>query len=222
MSRIRKVTRSCFVCGTKSMQILLLSTNSHGAPDLDLRPPGMARRTMRYWVEECPHCGYVNGAVREKTGVTEEWLKREEYVGCSGIPFQSELAKRFYKHYLISKADGEKEEAFYAALCAAWASDDERDKEGAVLCRRAAIEEVELLLRGNPYNIDWKIQRVDMMRRAGMFEEAVKECATLDMEDETLQKIVALECDRAKAEDARCYTLADALREEFEEYRKFF
>ena len=58
MTIIKDIETECSVCGETTEQPVLMSTNSWGYPDLDLRPPEMQRSTMHVWIQECPHCGY--------------------------------------------------------------------------------------------------------------------------------------------------------------------
>ena len=76
----------CYVCGKMSEQMVLVSTNQFGYPDLDLRPPEMERSTMDWWIEECPHCGYVAPDLSEKTAITKEWLNNGQYISCPSPP----------------------------------------------------------------------------------------------------------------------------------------
>ena len=75
---------------------------------------------------------------------------RQKYLTCDGISFASELAKRFYKYYLISLEDGKTEDAFYAVIHAAWACDDKGDTENAKHCRTVAIPLAAALIDKNP------------------------------------------------------------------------
>ena len=53
----------CPVCGTVSAHKVFACAFNHGAPDLDYRPPQTLRRTMPFWIKECPECGYSAGIV---------------------------------------------------------------------------------------------------------------------------------------------------------------
>jgi hypothetical protein len=59
MTRIARSEIRCRLCGSLSRHRVLLSSNTlFGTDDLDGRPPGMLRRTMKLWVQRCPECGY--------------------------------------------------------------------------------------------------------------------------------------------------------------------
>ncbi len=66
MTIIDQFEKKCQVCGKTSMHPVLMSTNSFGYPDLDLRPAPMQRDTMDTWLDECPHCGYVASSLEIK------------------------------------------------------------------------------------------------------------------------------------------------------------
>ena len=107
MTIIKKFEKKCSVCGETSLQPILTSTSAWGYPDLDLRPPEMKRSSMFAWLQECPHCGYIATNLENELEVSPDLLKSDEYLTCEGYEFKSDLAKRFYRHHLISKAEGD-------------------------------------------------------------------------------------------------------------------
>ena len=200
----------CAICGEESEHEILMSTNTFGGSmDLDTRPPEMYRSTMFLWVQECPFCGYVSGSISDESTVAISYLKGDEYKNCNGMQFGSYLAKRFYKNYMINQTTGNKRGAFWASLRAAWASDDERDADAAVLCRKQCLELVDGL--ENQMDEDSiTIMKVDLLRRTGQFEKAIELCQDAKMSDDLLNNIIKFEMERAKAEDDRCYTIDSA------------
>ena len=211
MSRINLNIRKCFVCGHKSEQRVLTSTNAFGSPDLDLRPPEMKRSTMPMWIQECPYCGYISESLDDDTDIKSTFLKTDEYLSCSNIAFKSELAKKFYKYYMINLFDKNEEDAFYAVLHAAWACDDVTDYENAIYCRKLAINEIDKIIKNN-YNETLKVQKADLLRRACLFETVIDEYKNLAFEDETLKKIILFQIDKSKEKDNNCYTVADVIK----------
>lgn len=207
---IREV--ECGICGKKSTQFLLASTSAWGAPDLDLRAPEPQGNSMGMMVHECPHCGYVSEGLRSNTGIDADWINREEYKTCSGICFKSELAKRFYRHYLIKKACGDTREIFDAIVCTAWCCDDDRDVKNAILCRKVAVKEAEVLMEIEPDNEELRVQRIDLLRRARMFRRAVEVGENFRATNELLQKIVDFEVEKSKDKDAVRYRVSDVVR----------
>ncbi|MBO4868383.1 MAG: hypothetical protein J5585_01590 [Clostridia bacterium] len=128
----------CAVCGKESAHRVIYSTNCFGSSDLDTRPPEMKRSTMDFWVQECPKCGFVSGRIDDSTSITPEFLESSSYKTCDELSFNSKLASRFYRQYMIKAYENNEREAFFALLHAAWACDDMNDTENAAYCRRAS------------------------------------------------------------------------------------
>ncbi|MBE6036592.1 MAG: DUF2225 domain-containing protein [Clostridiales bacterium] len=204
------VTVKCSVCGKESRQRVLASTSIFGSPDLDLRPAELKRSTMHYWVQECPHCGYVAERLDQPVPVSREKLEDflEKY--CERRWFSSELAEQFHKQYWISRLKKDHESAFAAALHAAWACDDAEDRVNAVYCRKCALEELEQTERGKK-DENAGVQRLDLLRRAGLFDQVLRESEDLHFEQEVLQKIADFQAAKAKEKDAGCYRVEDVL-----------
>ena len=214
MSTMREISVSCAVCKKESRQIVMTSTNQLGSPDLDLRPAPMARDTMGWWVAECPHCGYVAASLDRGKTIPREWLESEEYKSCNGTRFASRLAARFYKQYYLASLMGDVGEAYSAALHAAWACDDAKDKENAVLCRKLALVKIDKLLEGKRTKEDLWIVRADVLRRMGAFEQLIDEYKDKHFSKELLEQIIAFELRKAREGDAACYTVSDAVADE--------
>ena len=208
MSIIGSTECTCSICGATNEYPTLSSTNTFGGTaDLDLRPPEMYRGTMDTWLQECPECGYVSAQVSNQSGVTREWLQEEKYVTCDGMA--SDLAKRFYRYYLICREEDRPGDSFHAILHAAWACDDEGDAEGAVHCRKLALPLADKVIAEKPEDVDtYKLVKADIMRRAGMFEEMVREYAGVRF-DGLLDQILAFQIGKAKAKDDACYRISD-------------
>ena len=209
MTTRSKMVHTCAVCGKKSKHLVLTSSNQFGSPDLDLRPPEMMRSTMNYWIQECPHCGYVAGSVDDPTSVDEMWLKSENYISTNGITFESNLARQFYKHYLIKSFENDVSSAFNAALHAAWACDDGDETENAVRCRLAALEQLEKLIAEDDENETIFVLRMDLLRRTKQFSRVIDEYSDKKFSQELLNKIRDFEIRLSEKQDAACYTVDD-------------
>lgn len=212
MSLPSRILRTCHVCKTQSTQTTLLSTNMFGAPDLDLRPPEMKRSTMHWWTQKCPHCGYVAYDLGKSTGVTAEWLQREEYKTCSGILFPDGLAEQFYRLYLISLEEGKTKQAFNAIHYAAWVCDDHDDQENAARCRKLAIEQMEKIIAATGGDETMLVQKADLLRRAGLFDKLREEYSDLRLSEQLLNDIIAFQLEKAKQKDVGCYQVSHVLQ----------
>lgn len=62
----------CAICGEKSGQVYLKSTNGTGDFDLDFRRHGMIRSTINECVSRCPHCGYCAPHIGRRMKTTKE------------------------------------------------------------------------------------------------------------------------------------------------------
>ena len=208
----------CRVCRETSPHHILTSTNAFGSPDLDLRPPQMKRGTMPFWVQKCPNCGYVASSIDEGTRATREFLESDSYKSAGGRNFKSPLAVKFYQQYLICVLDGKTEDAFYAALHAAWACDDSHDRENAKFCRNLALEKIGTLLEGKRDHETFTLLKCDLLRRTGRFEELIAEYSEVTLKDKLLNKLLAFQIERAKDEDTSRYTVHEAANggEEFD------
>lgn len=221
MTMMGEIMCKCAVCGEESEHSIIMSTNAFGSPDLDLRPPEMRRSTMSLWLQKCPKCGYVASNIEEESGVSAEFLKSEEYVSCEGVKFKSGLARKFYRHSLISRKAGNSEDEFFDLLHASWACDDKRDAQNAKMCREKAAVLVKGLLEGWKLSSDeqenYTLMLADILRRSGQFEALISEYSSFKFkgsrrnDPELMNKLLAFEIERAKQQDTKCYTVSDAL-----------
>lgn len=207
MSTYVNLPVTCSVCGKESRQRILSSTNSFGAPDLDLRPAGMQRATMGSWSQECPHCGYVAFRLDQPAPVDQAWLQEAHYTSCEHRSFANPLAQQFFRLYLISSHGEKHREAFLSALYAAWACDDSQDRENASFCRRKAIDALDAHIMEQGGEESNMVQRADLMRRAGLFEELLRQYATIRLSEDYLNKLLDFEMEKAALGDDRCYRL---------------
>ena len=207
---------TCAVCGTESEHTIVASTNQFGSPDLDLRPPEMARSTIAFWVQECPNCGYVAADISDATKLDPSLLTTERYLSFDGMPFgddrQATLAKRFYKQYILAEDVEDDREALSALMHAAWVCDDDGNDEAGSLCRSKAAEKATALIEHGPSDRDGlQMMRADLLRRSGNFDDAIRTCSVLSFSDETLEKVRMFELMKAQEGDMSCHTVAEAV-----------
>ncbi len=208
MSSLIDMEKMCAVCGKKSIQEGIASTNEFGSRDLDLRPAEMMRSTMKWWLEECPYCGYVANDLSEKTVIIKDWLKNNRYSSCDNRNFANTLVEKFYKYFLINMINNNHKSAFYAVLHAAWACDDEEDVYNAMYCRQKALELSKFVV-DNDEKETLLLMRADLLRRTRQFDLLVKEYEGQIFSDELLNKIATFQVEKAKKQDTACYKVAD-------------
>ena len=213
MSTIKSVWQKCAVCGAIHQYSVLCSTNAFGSPDLDLRPPEMERSTMRLWVQECPDCGYVAVDIEEKPIVSRQYLQTEEYRSCEGRQLMSDLAKRFYKEYMLERNGNKTDSALHPIICAAWASDDIKDVVGAKECRTIAADIAAIILKTQKKNKETLLLiRADLLRRSGQFATLQKEYEGLHFSADNLDAVLDFQLMKAWEGRTERFTVAEALR----------
>ena len=205
---------TCAVCGAtiEASGVSTANIFTRGK-DLDLRPAGKTRFTMDTWMQECPTCGYVSQKISTPTRVTKGWLNSEKYLTCDGISFGSNLAKQFYKYYMINLEDRKINDAFFAILHAAWACDDEDSKENAKLCRKMAISLATELINENysEHRDSFQLYKADLMRRAGQFDELIASYESVHFDNIVLDLILKFQIEKAKDKDDSCYNIRDVI-----------
>jgi hypothetical protein len=179
MTTLANQVLSCGHCGESSEHTVLLSTNTVGSPDLDLRPSEMQRSTMHTWLQLCPDCGYCAPDI-STVPVNALVYRSKEYQAALNRDDYPELARRFlaYAHSVSASAPASAGQAF---LHVAWVCDDAGRTDQSAECRRWAVE---WFRRCKPFShSDEGLARgavlVDVLRRCGQFEEASAECAEL-------------------------------------------
>ena len=202
MTNITSKQVPCVLCGKFTAQDILLSTNSSGGSDLDLRPPPMKRDTMSTWLQRCDHCGFVSYdiSVLPETDVENQpeslsaelvksIIESDDYVEqfhCKSYP---RLANTFLCYAMLQERGFKSVPACgWACLRAGWVCDDgvkhdkineEKHKANAIQCRKKAIQWFEKCRSiGKPFvqqNGSEELILMDLFRRCYMFEDALKE-----------------------------------------------
>jgi hypothetical protein len=216
MTTLRQDKARCGVCGEDNVFHVLNSTNSRGSADLDTRPPEMKRSTMWMWVQRCTGCGYCAAKVSEARPEAAMVVKRQAYKDQLNNPAYPELANSFLCQAMVDQASGEYAAAFWVAVNAAWACDDMDRPDQALICRQLAIE-----LLGQVHEHGQQVSeqagattalRVDLLRRAGRFKEAMDVAEAWEAEDEedVIDYILDFQCDLIENRDRGCHTIAEA------------
>ena len=211
MTMIRDFDQKCSVCGKSSPQPVLLSTNTMGYPDLDMRPAGMRRDTMNTWIHECPHCGYVAEDLGDEHEIPNDFLKSDAYLTCDGHDFKSDISKLFYKRYLIAKRENDVMMCFLSLRNCAWKCDDFEDENAAAI-RRQALAYIDDLIEDDEEDRNvLLVIKSDFLRRSGEFEKIVEEYENLTIGEEPHDSIIQFQIEKARARDDSCYTVEDVV-----------
>lgn len=204
----------CGHCEKQSDQRVIMSTNSFGSPDLDLRPPEMQRSTMPMWVQQCPHCGYVAAHISDQPA-DPGMIGSPGYRAALDRADLPQLARQFLAYAM--RLD-EPAEAGQAYLNVAWVCDDAQLRAQATEARRAAADYLqqaiaaieEVVPRQNLSTI-----RVDVLRRSGDFEDAAIACAEMRGQTDlppVLRDVIAFQQQLIDRKDDRCHTVAEAVQ----------
>jgi hypothetical protein len=194
MTTLRDDNLVCAVCDGISNHVTVGSSNMLESPDLDTRPGEMMRSTMDYWVQECPHCGFCSTEIQTAAAGDAAIVRSDEYQGLRGDSGLNELVRRFLLNSLRLERLGNRSEAGWSALNAAWAADDVRKKQSAKAARNRALALwKQAQERGESFAADGASEAallVDLYRRARRWKEAQEACQAA-LAGKSLPKLVA-------------------------------
>ena len=186
MTNIIKMKRKCAVCGKTGEYTVVLSTLTVGPSDLDTRPSEMARSTIDKWIQICPSCGYCAPDIGQRIGDAARIVSSASYqqqLNKRGAP---RLVNAFLCYSLLEESAGNYANAGWACIYAAWVCDDAGCDVEARKCRMKAVSLLQKA-RENGQRFAEQVGEeeaimVDLLRRSGEFELALKMC------DEGLEK----------------------------------
>ena len=218
MSKFTGKQFTCAVCGTQRIYTVLSGTTTSGAPDLDTRPGGMARRDRLHAVLCCKTCMYCAPDLSERIETTLALVPSPEYrrlLSEKGIP---ELARRWACWSLLLEQAGQHAASGWAALRATCLCDDAGTAAGADRYRAGAIESFHRAQdAGRRFagdRVSEQLILVDLYRRNRRFERAIWLCQELHSSGvpEHIREVVSFQLHRAEQGDSQAYTLDDAFR----------
>lgn len=131
---------SCGLCGVISDQIILVSTNAMGYPDLDLRPPPMKRFTLQCQIQECPSCGYCAPDISQGGDHLISLIHSDTYLDYLSHHEWPDLVRRYLASAYLHGAMKQYQQAFFLTQKASWVCDDMEQGILGSQCRRQAIE----------------------------------------------------------------------------------
>ncbi len=214
--RATTILEKSLVCGACAQQAsveVLVSSLSLGGMDLDYRTSDLQRGTMRFWLQECPHCGYISPDLAQKPTFDVTYLKSKDYTTCLGKTFKEALAGRFYRASLLALRNRDADDAYWYLLCVAWCCDDAGDVLQAKRCRMtmdALYPKTSVAFRRNANHV---IRHIDVLRRAGLFDKATQLCGTIQSDSQLVRRILDFQKQKCAAHDAACYTVEEVTGE---------
>ena len=210
----------CCVCGEKSNHKVVRSSYSHGSSDLDTRPSEMMRSTIYYSIQRCPSCGYCASDLSECSSKVKDHVESKEYQNIIGNKAIPKVAASFLALSYEKQQTHQYSESAWAAIHAAWICDDKNKQKASKECRKKAISMIESANAHSQKMGDQagatEVLTIDLMRRAGMFDQALKlaeDTKTKDIEEIILQ-IIAYEESLIESKDIDSHTVSEALEDQ--------
>ena len=212
MSKFNVTTQKCNICGRENEVTILTQAQSLGTADLDFRPAEVRRSAMPLWVKKCDYCRNVFSVTDPMPDYPPKYVDSKEFINCGGIAGLPDLGKKYVRLALIYVKAQEHRRAGNAYLCAAWACDDEKLDVTASICRKKALEcynNVDGRKLSKRELDEFMLRILDMLRRAGMFEEAIEFSRELDFENDQYFKMCEFGRKKAEERDKACYKISD-------------
>lgn len=196
---------SCGVCG-HAVRASFRAPQPEIAPDLDMRPGEPARSTLREWVQICAGCGAAAPDLAALPPGARAVVESEAYRLLSTQVLEETLP--FRRWALICEATDDRAQQAEALLQAAWAADD-----AAAMTDAARLRAEVAALWAGATDVELGLRRLEVLRRAGLFEEAEAWARTL-MErepDELARSIITFQAARIAARDIGRHLISSAL-----------
>lgn len=215
MTTLFEQTETCHICGSEVDYMAVGSTNTFGSPDLDTRPPEMARSTITFWIRECASCGYCAPDLSREQAQAEQTVRSSAYKSQLNHSAYPQLANRFLCWAMVQEAAGVYPSAGWAAVHAAWACDDANSPDAADQCRlRAAQLFQEAKANNSRFAQGAGMEEAilaDLLRRSGRFEEAEMVCRQgLDAgAEDVVKQVLTFQARLARQHDRKPYTIEE-------------
>jgi hypothetical protein len=195
----------CGACGT-SVRPAFLAPQPEIAPDLDMRPGEPARSTLRDWAQICPKCGAAAPDLSALPSTARAVVDSGEYRMLSTSGLEETLP--FRRWALICERTGDRPQQAEALLQAAWAADD-----AAAMSESAKLRAAVAALWDGTTDVELGLRRLDVLRRAGLFEAAEAWAKVLSERgpDELARTIIAFQRARIESRDIGRHLISSAL-----------
>lgn len=218
MTTVVFVKKICFVCGTRDRYADIGVMNIGRPDDLDGRPSDSHRSSIYMVMKRCTTCGYCAPDIATGPKGAPIIVKEPLYQKQLNNTSLPETANTFLCWAQLQKSSNAYNEAGKATLFAAWVCDD--SSEFRFKARALRIEAIALLLKardsGQTFARSPFLEQsllVDLMRRAGQFEEARKYCEEgLKMKQlsEKEEMVLAYQEDLIEKKDTKRHTIDEA------------
>lgn len=204
----------CSLCSAKSEQPAPVDVESFESMDLDTRPVPPERWTMDAWIQECPNCGVCCRCISRVAPIAAELINTDRYRQQLNSEIYPRLANRFLCHAWLSQRTERYCEEIWSTIYAAWVCDDAALEDAAVTCRKNAAELLTIQMHEEMDDRQAPLS-VDLLRRAGDFEQAAAECDVFYNFSKIpgIGAIIDYQLQLIAAHDTDAYTVADVIGE---------
>ncbi|HVZ07349.1 hypothetical protein [Rhodopila sp.] len=155
---------TCGLCGAPARRPFR-APQPEIAPDLDMRPGEPARSTLPDWIQTCRSCGAAAPDLSALTPAARGVVDSPAYAALTTSALEETLP--FRRWALICERSGDTAHQAEALLQAAWAADD-----AAAMTEAARLRAEVAALWAGANDVETGLRRLDVLRRAGAFEEA--------------------------------------------------
>lgn len=202
----------CGVCGKRSEQMIISSTSSFGAMDLDTRPAPLARFNLPHEIQRCPSCGYCARSIEVGDPSISNLIESETY--RTTLEREPPVLGSFLCAAIVAEANGDLVEGGWLSLGAAWLADDDNDSDTSAQCRSLALMYWEEARRsgqgpaGDPassFCLEADLRRIGDFKGAKGAAMEAKRLAT----DPLLHDVADLEIALCNEKDQACHSLEE-------------
>lgn len=195
----------CGVCGA-AVRPAFRAPQPEIAPDLDMRPGEPARSTLADWIQTCRRC---TAAAPDLAALPPEARAAVEFGGYKALTTSvPEETLPFRRWAAICERIGDRANQAEGLLQAAWAADD-----AAAMSEAAHLRTDVAALWAGATDIEIGLRRLDVLRRAGAFEQAAAWADTLAgwTQEDTATAIIRFQRSRIALRDLGRHLISSAM-----------
>jgi hypothetical protein len=197
--------RVCGICG-RGVRPPFRPPQPEIAPDLDMRPGEPTRSTLPDWIQTCRGCAAAAEDLTKLPETIRTIVESPAYRRLSTEVPEETLP--FRRYAMILEHQGKPDEQAEALLQAAWAADD-----ASAMTEAAALRTRVAALWGESASGERGLRRLDVLRRAGHFEQAAAWADTMEtrVAEDLGRQIVAFQKARIEVRDVGRHLISAVL-----------
>ncbi len=169
---------TCAVCGSSSLQDILLVSNSNSSFNSIFYSVPLARNTLMYQIQECPTCRYCAPDITLADVKIKDIVNTGNYLQIANNGEISALIRRYLQYSYCAEVLEDNKTAFFGYLTASWICDDTNEMRLGKKCREKAIEFMIKCKNNGDYIWNhpgfFELMLADLYRRTAQFEKGSK------------------------------------------------